>query len=50
MSTIKYLILKYYGFAIITHDNRLVFCVKDNWLNNTPKEPDNSFKEILRNR
>ena len=46
----EYLILKYYGFAIITHDNRLVFCVKDNWLNNTPREPDNSFKEILRNR
>ena len=46
----EYLIHKYYGFAIITHDNPLVFCLKDNWLNNTPKEPDNSFKEILRNR
>ena len=46
----EYLILKYYGCAIITHDNRLVFCVKDNWLNNTPRERDNSFKEILRNR
>ena len=46
----QYLILKYYGFAIITHDNRLVFCVKDDWMNNTPREPDNSFKEILRNR
>ena len=26
------LILKYYGFGVITHDNRLVFCVRDNWL------------------
>ena len=46
----EYLILKCYGFGVITHDNRLVFCVRDNWLNNTPREPDNSFKEILRNR
>ena len=46
----EYLILKYYGFGVITHDNRLVFCVKDDWLNNKPREPDNSFKEILRNR
>ena len=46
----EYLILKYYGFAIITHDNRLVFCVRDNWLNNTPRKPDNGFKENLRNR
>ena len=46
----EYLILKYYGFGIITHDNRLVFCVRDGWLNNTPTEPDNSFKEVLTNR
>ena len=46
----EYLILKYYGFGVITHDNRLVFCVRDDWLNNTQREPDNSFKEILRNR
>ena len=46
----EYLILKYYGFGIITHDNRLVFCVRDGWLNNTPTEPDNSFKIVLRNR
>ena len=46
----EYLILKYYGFGGITHDNRLVFCVRDDWLNNEPREPDNSFKEILRNR
>ena len=46
----EYLILKYYGFGVITHDNRLVSCVRDNWLNNTKREPDNSFKEILRNR
>ena len=46
----EYLILKYYGFGIITQDNRLVFCVKDNWLNNTPTESNNDFKEILRKR
>ena len=46
----EYLIIKYYGFGVITHDNRLVFCVRDDWLNNKPREPDNSFKEILRNR
>ena len=46
----EYLILKYYGFGVITHDNRLVFCVRDDWLNNTPTEPNNDFKEILRNR
>ena len=46
----EYIILKYYGFGVITHDNRLVFCVRDNWLNKTPREPDNGFKEILRNR
>ena len=46
----EYLILEYYGFGTITHDNRLVFCVRDDWLHNTPKEPNNDFKEILRNR
>ena len=46
----EYLILKYYGFGVISLDNRLVFCVRDDWLNNKPREPDNSFKEILRNR
>ena len=45
-----YLILKYYGFCIINHDNRLVFCVGRDWLNNTPTEPNNGFKEVLRNR
>ena len=46
----EYLILKYYGFGIISHDNRLVFCVRGDWLNNAPTEPNNNFKEILRNR
>ena len=46
----EYLILKYYGFGVISHDYRLVFCVRGDWLNNTPAEPDDSFKEILRNR
>ena len=46
----EYLILKYYGFGVITHDNRLVFCIREDWLNSTPTEPNNIFKEILRNR
>ena len=46
----EYLILKYYGFGIIRHDNRGVYCVRDDWMSDTPKEPDNDFKEILRNR
>ena len=46
----EYLILKYYGLGVITHDNRLVFCLRGDWLNNTPTEPNNDFEEILRNR
>ena len=46
----EYLILKYYGFGIIDHYNRLVFCVRGDWLNNAPTEPNNDFSEILRNR
>ena len=46
----EYLIIKYYGFGIINHNNCLVFCVRGDWLNNTPYEPNNDFKEILRNR
>ena len=46
----EYLILKYYGFGVIVLNNRLVFCVRGDWLNNTPTEPDNSFREILRIR
>ena len=43
----EYLILKYYGFGIINPDNCLVFCVRGDWLNNTPTEPNTDFKEIL---
>ena len=46
----EYLILKYYGFCGIACDNRLVFCVTDGWLKKTPTEPNNDFKDILRNR
>ena len=46
----EYLILKYYGFGVISHDNCLLFCVRGDWLNNTPSEPNNGFKEISRNR
>ena len=46
----EYLILKYYGFGVIVHDNRLVFCVRGDWLNNAPTKPNINFKEILRNR
>ena len=44
-----YLIPKYYEFAIIDPANRLVFCVRGGWLNNSPTEPNNDFKEISRN-
>ena len=46
----EYLIRKYYGFGIISHDNCLVFCVRDGWLNNPSTEPNNDFKETSRNR
>ena len=46
----EYLILKYYGFGIISDDNRLVFCVRGDRLNNAPTEPNNDFKEIFRNK
>ena len=46
----EYLILKYYGSAIIDSYNRFIFYVKGDWLNNTPAEPNKDFKEILRNR
>ena len=46
----EYLKLKYYGFGVIVHDNRLVFCVRGDWLNNAPTKPMINFKEILRNR
>ena len=46
----EYLILKYYGFGLISHDNRLIFCVRGDWLNNAPTERNNDFKPILRNR
>ena len=42
----EYIILKYYGFGVIDFNNRLVFCARGDWLNNTPREPDNDFKEI----
>ena len=46
----EFLILKNYGFGVITHDNSLIFCVRNDWLNNPPKEPNSDFKEVLRNR
>ena len=46
----EYLILKYYGYALIIHDNQLVYYFEQNWFNNIPSEPDNDFKKILRNR
>ena len=46
----EYLILKYYGFAIINDDSCLVYCIPNDWLDITPKEPNDDFKEILRNR
>ena len=46
----EFLVLKYYGFGVITHDIHLVFCIREDWLNSTPTEPNNNFKEILRKR
>ena len=46
----EFLLLKYYGFGIINPDNRLVSCVRGDWLNNSPTEPNNDFRQILRNR
>ena len=46
----EYLVLKYYGFVLKGNNYRLVFWLRDGWLNNTPKEPNDEFKEILRNR
>ena len=45
-----YLILKYYGFAIMDHNKCVVYCIRDDWLHNTPEDPDDNFKEILRSR
>ena len=45
----EFLLLKYYGFGVINVYG-LVFCLRDNWLNNAPWELDNDFKEVLRNR
>ena len=46
----EYLTLKYYGFGIINQHIHTVFFVSGDWFNDIPKEPDNDFKEILRNR
>ena len=46
----EYLKLKYYAIGVIVHDNRLVFCVRGDWLNNVPTKPNINFKDILRNR
>ena len=46
----EYLILKYYGFGVINDDNDVVFCIRGDWLDHTPIEPNNVFKELLRTR
>ena len=45
-----YLIFKNYGFVMINYDKNTIYCIRGDWLNNTPKDPDDSFKEILRSR
>ena len=45
-----YLILKYYGFVMINYNKNMVYCIRDDWLNNSPRDPDDNYKEILRNR
>ena len=46
----EYLILKYYEFAILNTEGRMLYCVRNDWLSNAPREPDDDFIEILRNR
>ena len=46
----KYLILKYYGFGMVNHVNDVFFCIRGDWLDHTPKEPNSVFKELLRTR
>ena len=45
-----YLILKYYGFAMMNYNKRMIYCIRDDWLINEPKDPDDKFREILRSR
>ena len=45
----EYLILKYYGYVII-QGHILFYLTNYDWRNNAPREPDNDFKEVLRNR
>ena len=45
-----YLILKYYGFAMMNYNKCMIYCIRDDWLHNTPRDPDDNFKEILRSR
>ena len=46
----EYLILEYYGFAMINYNKSMIYCIRDDWLYNTPKDPDDNFREILRTR
>ena len=39
----EYLILKYYGFGMVNHANDVVFCIRGDWLDHTPKEPNSVF-------
>ena len=45
----EYLKFKYYGLATIIR-NDMIYCIRGDWMNNTPKDPDDSLKEILRSR
>ena len=45
-----YLLLKYYGFAMMNYNKCIIYCIRDDWLHNTPEDPDDNFKKILRNR
>ena len=46
----NYLILKYYGFAIINYNKSIIYCIRDDWLNKAPQDPDDEYREILRSR
>ena len=45
----EFLILNYFGFGVINDVNTIVFCIRGDWLECYPKEPNNFFEELLRN-
>ena len=34
----------------MNYNKCMIYCIRDDWLHKTPKDPDDNFNEILRNR